>query len=154
MNIQGMFNNSTEDVSNINHSSELMMTKEDIQLKNDEELLEIAQRAKGHTKDFSEYMHCDFSYTYLTDLLKQRGYENGWYKVSDVPSFTKCPSIIVLRNPQKELTRRSYTVDMEVADKWKEFNRNIPYNSITLTYALERFMNDYHCGHIEFKLDI
>lgn len=44
----------------------------------DTELLQMVQKATGHTdKDFTNYMGCDFSYSYLTDLLKDSGYEMG-----------------------------------------------------------------------------
>lgn len=60
------------------------MTKEEVQQKTDAELLQMIQRAQGHTgKDFTAHMGCDFSYSYLTGLLRDRGYENGWHKTSE-----------------------------------------------------------------------
>ena len=66
------------------------LTKEECQQKSDAELLAMVAKAQGHTaKDFSEYMNCDFSYSYLTNILRDRGYENGWHKTSDAPSSPK-----------------------------------------------------------------
>jgi len=60
------------------------MTKEEAKQKSDAELLQMIQQAQGHTgKEFSDYMNCDFSYTYLTGFIRDRGYENGWHKTSE-----------------------------------------------------------------------
>lgn len=46
------------------------MTKEEAQQKTDFELLQMIKDSKGHTgNDFSDYMNCDFSYSYLTGLI-------------------------------------------------------------------------------------
>lgn len=54
------------------------MTKEEAQSLTDAELLRMIQQAQKHTgKYFSDYMNCDFSYTTLIKLLRERGYESG-----------------------------------------------------------------------------
>ena len=69
---------------NVAPTTSTKMTKEELQHKSDKELLALVEKSKGHTgNDFSEYMNCDFSYSFLTTTLKDRGYENGWHKTSE-----------------------------------------------------------------------
>lgn len=131
------------------------ITKEEAQQKTDAELLQMIKDAKGHTgNDFSEYMNCDFSYSYLTSLISDRGYENGWHKVSDVPSALPKPTVIQMKKSDDEVTRQSYMVDKKIASEWKEFNKNVPYKTVTLGWALRRFMDDVKSGRIKFELEI
>lgn len=85
MDAQNMNITATEsETEGVNTLSTPKMTKEEAQQKSDAELLQMIQQAQGHTgKDFSDYMNCDFSYTYLTGLIRDRGYENGWHKTSE-----------------------------------------------------------------------
>lgn len=131
------------------------MTKEEAQQKSDAELLQMIQQAQGHTgKDFSDYMNCDFSYTYLTGLIRDRGYENGWHKTSEGNSPVIKPTAICMKKSDKETTRKSFIIDEDVASEWKEFNKNVPFPSVTLGFALRRFMYDYKSGLIKFELEI
>ena len=130
------------------------MTKEELQQKSDRELLSLVESSKGHTgNDFGEYMNCDFSYSYLTTVLKDRGYENGWHKTSDAPSTTK-PVTIQMRKSEDTVSRQSYMIDKSVAEEWKQFNKNVPYKTVTLGYALRRFMDDYNSGRIKSEFEI
>ncbi len=73
------------------------MTKEEVQQKSDNELLQMIQQAQGHTgTDFPDYMGCDFSYSYLTGLLRDRGYENGWHKTSEGSSPAIKPTLFCM----------------------------------------------------------
>jgi hypothetical protein len=116
----------------------------------------MIQQAQGHTgKDFSDYMNCDFSYTYLTGLIRDRGYENGWHKTSEGSSPVMNPTVIRMKKSDDEgTTRKSFIIDEDVAAKWKEFNKNVPFPSVTLGCALRRFMDDYKSGLIKFELEI
>lgn len=131
------------------------MTKEELQQKSDRELLSLVESSKGHTgNDFGEYMNCDFSYSYLTTVLKDRGYENGWHKTSDTPSTSIKPVTIQMRKSDDKVSRQSYMIDKSVAEEWKQFNKNVPYKTVTLGYALRRFMDDYNSGRIKFEFEI
>ncbi len=131
------------------------MSKETLQQKTDQDLLHLIERSKGHTgTDFSEYMNCDFSYSYLTTVLKDRGYENGWYKTSNAPSTSIKPITIQMRKPEGSVSRQSYMIETSVANQWKLFNKNVPYKTVTLKYALQRFIDDYNSGLIDFELKI
>jgi hypothetical protein len=131
------------------------MTKEEAQQKTDAELLQMIQQAQGHTgKDFSDYMNCDFSYTYLTGLIRDRGYENGWHKTSEGSSPVVKPTVIRMKKSDDGTTRKSFIIDEDVAAEWKEFNKNVPFPSVTLGCALRRFMEDYRSGRITFELEI
>lgn len=131
------------------------MTKEELQQKSDRELLSLVERSKGHTgNDFGEYMNCDFSYSYLTTVLKDRGYENGWHKTSDAPTATIKPVTIQMRKSDGAVSRQSYMIDKSVAEEWKQFNKNVPYKTVTLGYALLRFMDDYKSGRIKFEFEL
>ena len=140
---------------NVAPTTSTKMTKEELQQKSDKELLALVEKSKGHTgNDFSEYMNCDFSYSFLTTTLKDRGYENGWHKTSEGTSPVIKPTAICMKKSDKETTRKSFIIDEDVASEWKEFNKNVPFPSVTLGCALRRFMDDYKSGLIKFELEI
>ena len=140
---------------NVAPTTSTKMTKEELQQKSDKELLALVEKSKGHTgNDFSEYMNCDFSYSFLTTTLKDRGYENGWHKTSEGNSPVIKPTAICMKKSDKETTRKSFIIDEDVASEWKEFNKNVPFPSVTLGFALRRFMDDYKSGLIKFELEI
>ena len=131
------------------------MTKEEAQQKSDTELLQMIKDAKGHTgNDFSDFMNCDFSYSYLTGLISDRGYENGWHKTSDASSSSPKPIILQMKKSDDEAVRQSYMLDKKIAAEWKTFNKNVPYKTVTLGSALRRFMDDVKSGRIKFELEI
>ena len=140
---------------NVAPTTSAKMTKEELQQKSDIELLALVEKSKGHTgNDFSEYMNCDFSYSFLTTTLKDRGYENGWHKTSEGTSPVIKPTAICMKKSDKKTTRKSFIIDEDVASEWKEFNKNVPFPSVTLGCALRRFMDDYKSGLIKFELEI
>ena len=140
---------------NVAPTTSKKMTKEELHQKSDKELLALVEKSKGHTgNDFSEYMNCDFSYSFLTTTLKDRGYENGWHKTSEGNSPVIKPTAICMKKSDKETTRKSFIIDEDVASEWKEFNKNVPFPSVTLGCALRRFMDDYKSGLIKFELEI
>ena len=140
---------------NVAPTTSTKMTKEELQQKSDKELLALVEKSKGHTgNDFSEYMNCDFSYSFLTTTLKDRGYENGWHKTSEGTSPVIKPTAICMKKSDKKTTRKSFIIDEDVASEWKEFNKNVPFPSVTLGFALRRFMDDYRSGRITFELEI
>lgn len=140
---------------NVAPTTSTKMTKEELQQKSDKELLSLVEKSKGHTgNDFSDYMNCDFSYSFLTTTLKDRGYENGWHKTSEGSSPVIKPTAILMKKSDESTTRKSFIIDEDVAAEWKEFNKNVPFPSVTLGYALRRFMNDYRSGLIKFELKI
>ena len=131
------------------------MTKEEAKQKTDAELLQMVKDAKGHTtSDSSDYMKCDFSYSYLTSLLSDRGYENGWHKVSDAKATFQEPVIIQMKKSDDEMVRQSYMMGKKTAEKWKEFNKDIPYKTVTIDAALLRFMDDVYSGRVKFEFKI
>ncbi len=84
MNITATQSDTESDTKGVKAFSTPKMTKEEAKQKSDAELLQMIQQAQGHTgKEFSDYMNCDFSYTYLTGFIRDRGYENGWHKTSE-----------------------------------------------------------------------
>lgn len=131
-----------------------IMTKEEVQMKTDEELLQMVKKAQKHTNNFAQFMGCDFSYTYLINLLHERGYENGWHRATNKTVHEGKPEIIKLRKPEGATTRKSYIIEGDIANQWKEFNLNVPYPSVTIGSALQRFMSDYKEGRIKLELDI
>lgn len=140
---------------NVVPTTSTKLTKEELQQKSDKELLALVEKSKGHTgNDFSEYMNCDFSYSFLTTTLKDRGYENGWHKTSEGNSPVIKPTAICMKKSDKNTTRKSFIIDEDVASEWKEFNKNVPFPSVTLGCALRRFMYDYKSGLIKFELEI
>lgn len=128
------------------------MTMEEMQNASDDELLAMVEKAAGHTKDFSTFLHTDFSYTTLTGELKKRGYQNGWYRNPDVEG-KKHVDVIQMKAP-KSTRRVALSMSDEVADAWQQFNKNVPYRSVTIDEACRRFMRDYAEGKISFTLSI
>ena len=156
MGAQVLNSNNTESVAeSASIATTPKMTKEEAQQKSDAELLQMIQQAQGHTgKDFSDYMNCDFSYTYLTGLIRDRGYENGWHKTSEGFSPVVKPTVIRMKKSDEGTTRKSFIIDEDVTAEWKDFNKNVPFPSVTLGCALRRFMEDYRSGRITFELEI
>ncbi|MCR4813789.1 MAG: hypothetical protein K5879_03050 [Lachnospiraceae bacterium] len=131
------------------------MTKEGAMQLSDAELLQMIDKATGHTgKDFQDFMNCDFSYTTLTNILKDRGYENGWHKTSEGSSPIIKATVIPMKKSEEETVRRSYSLEKSIADEWNDFNKNVPFKSVTLGCALKRFMTDCRSGKIKFELEI
>lgn len=135
-----------------NKGSELMI-KAEMQSKTDVALLEMVEQAKGHTKDFQEYFHCDFSYTFLTDELKRRGYDNGWHKLKtdDEPSIETRKNIIYMTRPTGKQKRQAVSLDDKTAEAWSAFIADFPYKSVVTAAALNRFMDDFNNGLIDFR---
>ncbi|MBP5554671.1 MAG: hypothetical protein J6X94_07350 [Lachnospiraceae bacterium] len=146
----------TESATEFEHSIPThKITKEEAQMMTDEKLLQMVQQSQGHTgKDFPEHMSCDFSYTYLTGLLKDRGYEMGWHKTSEGSSPIVKPTVLQMKKSDDEVSRQSYMVEKSVADEWKQFNKNVPYKTVTLGWAMRRFMDDVRSGRIKFELEL
>lgn len=154
MNVQNMNNTSTDTATQTVSQSTTTITKEICQSMCDSELLELVNKATGHTgKDFGEFMNCDFSYSFLTTELKNRGYINGWYNPSQIATPQK-EAVIKMRKSDEETTRQSYMVDSSIAAEWKEFNKHVPYKTVTIGWALKRFMDDYNSGRIKFELEL
>ena len=131
------------------------MTKEEAQQKTDAELLQMIQQAQNHTgKDFYDHMNCDFSYSYLTNLIRDRGYEKGWHKTSEGSSPVTEPATIPMKKPKGGTVRKTFTINKDVADSWLSFNQNIQFPSVTIEYALRRFMEDYYYGRIKFEQEL
>ena len=129
------------------------LSKEDFLKKSDEEILEFMKGSQGHTgDDFRDYMKCNFSYSLITSTLRDRGYEPGWFKVGE-GNLAK-PTTIKMKKTNAEITRQSFMIEKEIADEWKEFNRNVPFKTVTLGSALRRFMDDVRKGKIKFELEI
>lgn len=152
MNTQTMVQHSADSASK---TASRIMTKEDAQQKSDAELLQLIEKAAGHTnKDFREYMHCDFSYTYLTSLMKDRGYESGWHKISDAPLLLQKPFVINMKKSETECCRQSFMIEKEIYKEWKLFNKDVPYKTVTFGHALRIFMNGVKSGLITFVFEI
>ncbi len=156
MNEQNMTTIITENASvDVNTLETPKMTKEEAQQLSDAELLQMVQKAQGHTgNDFKEYMNLDFSYTTLTGLLRERGFESGWHKTSDGATPTIKPTVIRMKKNDGVAVRQSYMVDKSIAEEWKQFNKHVPYKTVTLGWALRRFMDDVKSGRIKFELEI
>lgn len=132
-----------------------LITKDECRNMSDSELLHMVNNATGHTgKDFAEYMNCDFSYSFLTSELQKRGYINDWHKVTNEDNNNKDITYINMKKSKNEAVRQAFLIDKDVNDKWKQFNKNIPYKTVTINNALSRFMDDYKKGLIKFTIDV
>lgn len=137
-------------------SSKPMISKEEVKSFSDEKLKEMQKKAQGHTTDFKEYLNCDFSYSFFSNVLKQRGLPHRLRNANNEVSRTDTPDIITLNKSEYSTIRKSYTISSSTADEWRNFCKNVPNPSILLSAAMERFMDDYKTGKIrfEFKADI
>ena len=132
-----------------------LITKDECRNMSDSDLLHMVNNATGHTgKDFGEYMNCDFSYSFLTGELQKRGYINDWHKVTNDDNDNKDITYINMQKSKNETVRQAFLIDKEINDKWKQFNQNIPYKTVTINNALSRFMDDYKKGLIIFTIDV
>ena len=124
------------------------ITAADCQRMSDQELLQMFLKASKHTKDFQDYMGCDFPHSYLVEVIKSRGFEQGWHK-PDHDTET-----IIVKKSAEKCVRQTFNIEKSVADDWKRFSANIPNKNVILQAALERFMSDYRSGRIKFELQI
>jgi hypothetical protein len=124
------------------------ITAADCQHMSDQELLQMLLKASKHTKDFQDYMGCDFPHSYLVEVIKSRGFEQGWHKPDH-----GIETIIVKKSAEK-CVRQTLNIEKSVADDWKKFSASIPNKNVILQAALERFMSDYRSGRIKFELQI
>lgn len=134
-----------------------MMTKEDLQNKTDEELLEMIEQAKGHTgPDFKDYYGCDFSYSFLTDTLKRRGWALGWHRVSaDSPknAGVAMEKMVVALKKVECTERKVFTVPQDTAREWSTFAAGMPYKVPLIDAALKMFMRACQEGKVEFAIN-
>ena len=131
-------------------SSKKMMSKAEAELLSNDELLDMVKKSQGHTgSDFQAYMNCDFSYTTLTGILKDRGFVNGWH----LPSSDVADVVRLKRYANKPI-RQAFLIDEQVADDWKALCHALPYRSVLLSIALERFMSDLRNKRITIELDV
>lgn len=133
------------------------MSKNQLQAKKDAELLAMVSTAAGHTSGtaFKQKMHCNFSYSFLTDELRRRGYRTGWYKADDTPiNNGQRPETITLHRPEKEGKRLTLTVSNTTAEEWHALIASVPFKQIVADEALERFMQDVKTGRIKLEVEI
>lgn len=155
-----MSNESTQyDNSSSTPVKELIIpeTKPELVSASDEVLLHIVQKAKGHTKDdFQSHMNVTYGYDAVTSELKRRGYISGWYKPSDssTEATYTSPTIIIMKRNETKPIRKNYSIDPIIAAEWEDFNRDIPFKTITMGNALRLFMDSVRSGKIIFKIEI
>ena len=150
-----------EFITNTNHSEQKnsivpagipaassMITAADCQRMPDSELLQMFLKASKHTKDFQDYMGCDFPYSFLVEVIKSRGFEQGWHKP------VQQNETIIIKKSTEKCVRQTFNIEKSVADDLKKFSASIPNKNVILQAALERFMSDYRSGRIKFELQI
>lgn len=134
------------------------MSKEELQKLPDSTLLQMVEKSAGHTgADFSAYLSCDFSYSYLTGELKRRGYLNGWHKAGGSAKASvedaHEPEIITLgKKSENESGRRiTLTASKDVADVWRNLTLPLPDKQSITDAALKRFIDDVKAGRVKFE---
>ena len=124
------------------------ITAANCQRMSDTELLQMFLKSSKHTKDFQDYMGCDFPYSFLVEVIKSRGFEQGWHKP------VQQNETIIIKKSTEKCVRQTFNIEKSVADDWKKFSASIPNKNVILQAALERFMSDYRAGRIKFELQI
>ena len=134
-----------------------------------DELLSLLSRDSNKDDSFSIASDCDFSRSFITDLLIKHGYVHvqGWFpeKKSDDPlGFTHHvsktsspetkPQSFTISRPQEECKRVFYSVPAGTAKRWKAFTSGIKNTATIHGYALDSFMNQCRSGGIKLVFDI
>lgn len=126
-----------------------VLTLQHVRQMSDEEFQDLMNRAQGHSKDFQECFHANFSYTSLCAEARKRGFKNGWYREADVKSEAR---IYRLRPSGEETRRQSFSISDSVYQRWVSFSEGFPYKSVLIDTALTRLMDDVECGRIDFRM--
>lgn len=124
------------------------ITEADCQRMSDNELLQMFLKASKHTKDFQDYMGCDFTHSYLVEVLKSRGFEQGWHRPD------RDTETIIIKKSAEKCVRQTFNIEKSAAEEWKKFSANIPNKNVILQAALKRFMSDYRSGRIKLELQV
>ena len=74
--------------------------------------------------------------------------------VNGTPHAAQTVALIRMKKPKEAVSRQSYMVEKSIAEEWKVFNKNVPYKTVTLGWAMKRFMADVKAGRIKFELEI
>lgn len=129
------------------------MSKDELQTLPDSKLLEMVDAAKGHTgKDFQDTLNCDFSYSFLTSTLSDRGYVTGWYKAGDA-KVSPQPEVVTLHKTSGG-DRLTLTVDAAVKDEWHALTDGSSYRQCIANEALSRFIRAVRNGQLKFEVDL
>ncbi len=78
----------------------------------------------------------------------------GNTKTNDNSQSKKKPEVIQMKKSDENTVRVSFMLEQSIAEEWKDFNKNVPYKTVTLGHALLRFMNDVRSGKIKFELEL
>ena len=75
-------------------------------------------------------------------------------KTNEISQSKKKPELIQMKKSNEKTVRVSFMLEQSIAEEWKDFNKNVPYKTVTLGHALRRFMNDVRLGKIKFELEL
>ena len=133
-----------------------MLTKERLKEMPDNELLELVTKAKGNTgKEFKTHFKTDFSYSVVLGELRNRGYENGWYKAGDsaVVAQKKTEYIYLedLEASNGEVKKTSFDISKKTLERWRRMTSMISHKSKILELAMNRFMDELDSGKMDFR---
>lgn len=130
----------------------MIKTIKDLRNAPDQELLEMVKKAPGNTgKSFQSTFGVEFSYTTLTKELNNRGYKKEWHKVDGGKGKKGIVAKIYNLNNLEDRTRRNLTIPDEIFKIYIKYFGKIHNQSVVIGVALERFIEDYKNGLIDFK---
>ena len=122
--------------------------RDEVEKMSDQELFELAEKAKGNTNEFSKIAECAFTYSVLTNILAARGFKNGWYK----PELFLGDTEIRYKKAKGASTRMYLTVSEDTAKDWKGFRELFPQDAGFNDLALKRFMDDIRSGRFKIVM--
>ena len=132
-----------------------MITKNDMLNMTDMQLLELVENAKGHTgKEFQAHCDTDFSYSVLLNELRNRGYENGWYKPSStIVEPVKETEYIYLEELEAHgrCVKTSFDIGEDTLEKWRKMTSMMARKGRILEIAMIRFMDSLDSGELDFR---
>ena len=130
-----------------------MLAAQALKKKSDKELIDMADLTTSvHVTDpkrFKDYFKVGYEYADVTSELASRGYAkvSRWEKQSQEKS-TDGKEQVAIHKPSEATIRKSYTITVTEAKKWKDFADPFPYPSVLLELAMERFISDVDSGKI------
>ena len=88
------------------------------------------------------------------DAQNMSNTRNNNTKTNENSQSKKKSEVIQMKKSDEKTVRVSFILEQSIAEEWKDFNKNVPYKTVTLGHALRRFMNDVRSGKIKFELEL
>lgn len=123
----------------------MIKTIEELKQASDEELLKMYEEAQGDTASFKTNFGVDFSYSMLTQTIKDRGYVQAWVKKE------KTKKVVEIKM-SKDNASKNLNMTKECNATYSKFLEDKGYPFVHTTAALMLYMDAYKKKEIEVKV--